>query len=146
LEVHFYGEIFPEFFEKLKTQPAIHLHGLRSRQEVQLAMRDMDILLNIGNTTDFQLPSKAVDYWAAGKPVVNLSYTDDDPFAAFFGDNKLIFNLKIKNGRVGEAEMGDWLAWLAGEKELPKAHELERQIAPYGVEAISKRYADLLGS
>jgi glycosyltransferase involved in cell wall biosynthesis len=146
IEVHFYGEIFPEFFEKLTSQPAIRLHGLRPREEVQKAIRDMDILLNIGNTTDFQLPSKAVEYLAAGKPILNLSYNDDDPIAAFFEGNDLIFNLKIKNGRVGEEEVRRWLAWLKGEKKLPSGADLEGLIAPYRVEAIAKRYFDLLTS
>ncbi|MBX2890000.1 MAG: glycosyltransferase [Saprospiraceae bacterium] len=144
IEVHFYGEIFPEFFKKLAAQPAIRLHGLRPREEVQAAMRDMDILLNIGNTTDFQLPSKAVEYLAAGRPILNLSYTDDDPFAAFFGGNDLVFSLKIKNGRVGEEEVRRWLVWLEGEKEMPSEADLERAIAPYRVEAIARRYLDLL--
>jgi glycosyltransferase involved in cell wall biosynthesis len=144
IEVHFYGEIFPEFFKKLAAQPAIRLHGLRPREEVQAAMREADILLNIGNTTDFQLPSKAVEYLAAGKPILNLSYTDDDPFAAFFGDNDLIFNLKIKNGKVGEEDLRRWLVWLEGEKTWPNEAELGKMVAPYRVEAIAKNYLDLL--
>ncbi|MCW5921769.1 MAG: glycosyltransferase [Saprospiraceae bacterium] len=144
IEVHFYGEVFPEFFEKLAAQPAIRLHGLRSREEVQKALYDIDILLNIGNTTDFQLPSKAVEYLAAGRPILNLSYTDDDPFAAFFGGDDLVFSLKIKNGRVGEEEVRRWLAWQEGEKKLPSEADLERAISPYRVEAIARRYLDLL--
>lgn len=157
LEVHFYGEIFPDFFEKLAAQPAVRLHGLCSREEVQQAMRDMDILLNIGNTTDFQLPSKAVEYLAAGKPILNLSYSDDDPFASFFStsqlseswklsenlsNNSLIFNLKVKNGKE---DIRRWLHWLEGEKKVPDEAELKKRIAPYRVEAIAKRYLDLLG-
>ncbi|GAB4497957.1 MAG: glycosyltransferase [Saprospiraceae bacterium] len=144
IEVHFYGEIFPEFFQKLAAHPTIRLHGLHSREKVQTAMRDMDILLNIGNTSDFQLPSKAVEYLAAGKPILNLSYTDDDPFAAFFDDNDLIFNLKVKNGRVGEEEIRRWLAWLEGEKKLLGEADLEKRIAPYRVEAIAENYLVLL--
>ncbi|HRI59615.1 MAG TPA: hypothetical protein PK228_07825, partial [Saprospiraceae bacterium] len=140
LEVHFYGEIFPEFFKNLTAQPAIRLHGLRSREAVQGAMREMDILLNIGNTTDFQLPSKAVEYLAAGKPVVNLSYTDEDPFAAFFGDNALILNLKVKNEKVGAGEIRRWLEWLEAEKKIPGEAEIRERITPYLVESIAMRY------
>lgn len=163
LEIHFYGEIFPEFYKKLSEQAAIRLHGLRSREEAQAAMQVMDLLLNIGNTTDFQLPSKAVDYLAAGKPVVNLSCADDDPFTAFFKTvqlsipatgnklqvrslhNELIMNLKVKNGRVGEEEVRRWLSWLEAGKKLPDEAERERRIAPFRVEAIAKRYLDLSG-
>ncbi|MBV6440300.1 MAG: hypothetical protein EPGJADBJ_01965 [Saprospiraceae bacterium] len=140
LEAHFYGEIFPEFYERLTAQPAVRLHGLRSRSEVQRAMSEMDILVNIGNTTDFQLPSKVVDYLASGKPVVNLSYTDTDPFASFFGDNNLILNLKVENGRVGEKEVRRWLTWLEEEKKMPDKADLERLIAPYLVESVAASY------
>ncbi len=146
IEVHFYGEIFPEFFEQLAAQPAIRLHGLRPREEVQAAMREADILLNIGNTTDFQLPSKAVEYLAAGKLILNLSYTENDPFAAFFEGNDLIFNLKVKKGRMGEEEVRRWLVWLEGEKKWPGEADLKKAIAPYRVEAIAKNYLDLLDS
>ncbi|MEO6759795.1 MAG: glycosyltransferase, partial [Saprospiraceae bacterium] len=49
LEIHFYGEIFPEFYARLSASPLIRLHGLQSRTAVQSAMQQMDILLNIGN-------------------------------------------------------------------------------------------------
>lgn len=146
LEVHFYGEIFPEFFEKLSAQPAVRLHGLRSREEVQKAMHDMDILLNIGNSTDFQLPSKAVEYLAAGKPILNLSYVERDPFVAFFEDNALVFNLKVEKGKVGDAGIRRWLAWLEEEKKLPDAVELERRTSLYKLATIASRYLDLLAS
>lgn len=146
LEIYFYGEIFPEFFEKLSAQPAVRLHGLRTREETQAAMRDMDILLNIGNTTDFQLPSKAVEYLAAGKPILNLSYTEGDPFAAFFDDKPLVFNLKVENAKVGDAEIRRWLAWLEEEKKLPDVQELERRTTPYKLATIASRYFDLLAS
>lgn len=145
IEAHFYGEVFPEFYEKLTAQPAIFLHGLRSRGEVQKAMREVDILLNIGNATDFQLPSKAVEYLAAGKPILNLSHADDDPFAAFFANNELIFNLKVKNNRVGEEELRRWLTWLEVEKKGPNEDELKSLIAPYRAETVARRYMDLLG-
>ena len=145
LEVHFYGEIFPEFFENLSAQPAIRLHGLRSREEARHAMREMDILLNIGNTTDFQLPSKAVEYLATGKPIVNLSYTDEDPFAAFFIGNALVLNLKVTNGRVGEGEVRRWLEWLEAAKIIPGEAEIRERITPYLVGAIAMRYL-LLGN
>lgn len=146
LEVHFYGEIFPEFFEKLSAQPAVRLHGLRAREEVQAAVREMDILLNIGNTTDFQLPSKAVEYLASGKPILNLSYVERDPFAAFFDDKSLVFNLRVESGKVGGSEIRRWLAWLEEEKKLPDVMDLESRTTPYRLEAIASRYLDLLAS
>lgn len=140
LQMHWYGEIFPEFYDKLNRFPNVILHGLRSREEVQGAMQDMDVLVNIGNITDFQLPSKAVDYLASGKPVLNLSCTDIDPFADFFGDNNLIFNAKIVNGKLAPSEVQRWLRWLETPKQPPEARALEERLAPFRKEVIGEAY------
>lgn len=141
LEVHFYGEIFPEFYDQLTRFPVMRLHGLRPREEVRKAMQDMDILLNIGNATDFQLPSKAVDYLASGKPVLNLRYTENDPFADLFGDNELIINIQVENNRVARKEV---LRWLDMPKKVPGKEELEKRVAPYKTEVIAKTYLGMM--
>jgi len=146
LKVHFYGEIFPEFFEKLNHEPSIQLHGLCSRDEVQAAMQQMDILINIGNATDFQLPSKAVDYLAAGKTVLNLSYVENDPFVELFKGNPMLFNLNVENGRVGNHELVRWLAWLEMEKPSLSRAEIRARIAPFLVERIAKQYLELINT
>lgn len=122
LEVHFYGEIFPEFYEVLQRQPLVRLHGLQSRETVRAAMQEMDILLHIGNQTSFQLPSKAVEYAASGKPVLNLSYTEADAFAAFWGGREGLLTLKVKNGKVDAAGVRAWMDCLEGkwpQQDLP---------------------------
>lgn len=144
LEVHFYGEVFPEFYEMLAAEPVIRLHGLCSRADAWAAMQEMDILVNIGNTTDFQLPSKAVDYLASGKPILNLSYTQNDPFAKFFEGNPMVFNLIVEEERVTEVELQHWLAWLEGEKPSLSEAEIKRLISPFSVKSIAERYLELM--
>ena len=148
LEVHFYGEIFPEFFERLSLEPCIRLHGLCTREAVQTAMQETDVLLNIGNTTDFQLPSKAVDYLGAGKPIVHLSYTERDPLIVFFEENlldkSLILNLKVKQGRVGVEEVRRWVDWLGAEKTPVDEDDLAQRMAPFGLDQIAKQYLQLI--
>ncbi|MCB0543669.1 MAG: glycosyltransferase [Lewinellaceae bacterium] len=143
LQVHFYGEIFPEFYEKMRAQPLIRLHGLRSREEARQAMRATDLLLNIGNASEFQLPSKAVDYLAAGRPVVHLSYTDNDPFVAFWGDREGLLGLRVVDGDISEADFVRWLDWLAHPPAMPDDTALIGQLQPYLVPAIAERYRSL---
>ncbi|MBK9337750.1 MAG: glycosyltransferase [Lewinellaceae bacterium] len=112
LQVHFFGEVFPEFFEKLNRAPGVQMHGLRARAEVQAAMRQMDVLVNIGNTTEYQLPSKVVDYLAAGKPVLHLSYTEHDPFLDFWGDTPGLLTVRVHHDRVADEDILRWLAFL----------------------------------
>ena len=146
LEIHFYGEIFPEFYEQLNNELSVSLHGLCSRESALAAMQEMDILLNIGNATDFQLPSKAVDYLAAGKPVLNLSYVQNDPLARFFRENPMIMNLKIENEKIGEGEMERWLSWLESEKPIPSEAELRERVAPFMVGNIAAQYLALINA
>lgn len=145
LQVHFYGDIFPEFWEKLTRQPAIRLYGLRSRREVRLAMRQMDVLLNIGNLTDFQLPSKAVEYFASGKPVVHLSYLENDPFTAFWGNQPGLFEVKVEKNEVSEAGVRRWVTFLeAAQKDIPvfsRTEQTRRFMAPI----VGAAYLELFG-
>lgn len=140
LDIHFYGEIFPDIHDAFALFPGIQLHGLQSREQARAAMADMDILLNIGNATDFQLPSKAVDYLAAGKPVLHLSYTSSDPFADFFDGYELIFNIPVENNRVQPDAVARMLEWLEKPKKLPGKEELALRMAPYGVERVADSY------
>jgi glycosyltransferase involved in cell wall biosynthesis len=84
LELHWYGDIAPEFYTLLASRPWIQLLGLRPREEVQCAMAGADLLVHIGNRSTFQLPSKVVDYLAAGRPVLHFQYADPDPFVDFW--------------------------------------------------------------
>lgn len=150
LEVHFYGEIFPEFFEQLSAVPNVTLHGLRPRAEVQAAMRRMDVLVNIGNATDHQLPSKVVEYLAADRPVLQLSVVKNDPFLHFFQDagytqpeDTLLLNLQTDGDRVGDSELACWLDWLENVGKTPVEHT-EINIDSYLVASIAARYLSVI--
>jgi Glycosyltransferase Family 4 len=146
LTVHFYGEVFPEFYEQLKGRCMgnILVHGLRSREESWAAMQSMDILINIGNTTDFQLPSKAVDYLAVGKPILNLSYVENDPFAQFFEGDGLVFNLLVCGGVISDDQVLSFLAWVETEKPVLDPSALVRKVRQFLVDSTAKRYLALL--
>ena len=140
LQVHFYGDVFPEFWNILSRQPAVRLYGLRSREEARAMMRQMDILLNIGNITDYQLPSKAVEYFASGKPMVNLSYVQNDPFTAFWGDQPGLFTIKVENNEVGGVEVRRWIAFLEGERESA-ADGRASLVRQFSIEAVGAAYS-----
>jgi len=145
LQVHLYGDVFPEFWNLLVSQPDIRLYGLRPRQEVRAAMLQMDILLNIGNTTDYQLPSKSVEYFASGKPVVHLSYLPNDPFVKFWDKAPGLCSVQVENGGIGEAEWLRWIAFIDGGwrkiASVGRRPETER----FQVESIARAYGNLTG-
>ena len=140
LQAHFFGDVFPEFFQKLNKAEAVQLHGLQSRQTVRAAMQQMDFLLNIGNTTDYQLPSKVVDYLAAGKPVLHLSYVADDPFVAFWGDAPGLLVLKIEPEGVSDVMVLRLLDFLENSPSCFSVGKLEA----FSIRAIANTYAGLI--
>lgn len=140
LEIHFYGEIFPEFYPSLRRNPLIRLHGLQSRQTVRAAMVGVDALLHIGNQTVFQLPSKAVEYAAAGKPIVHLSYTEPDAFVEFWGGRPGLIVLPVREGRVTEAGVALWLELLRGQIPLEPITPDAAWLQSCSVESVAEGY------
>ena len=144
LRAHFFGEIRAEFFGKMAAQPASQLHGPRPRTAVAEAMRDTDFLLNIGNQTDFQLPSKTVDYLAANRPVVNLSFVDDDPFEAFFAKSSGFLSLKTENGAVRPQDLDRWISFLETPRPADGTDLHGADLQQFSAEAIAGQCAALL--
>lgn len=143
-QIHFFGEIFPEFWARLSRYPNILLHGLRPRAEVRVFMRRMDMLLHIGNSTEYQFPSKAVEYFASGKPVVHLSYVDDDPFTGLWGKETGLLVLRVKNGRVRNEDVEQWLDLLETEPFPRGTADRKEQLLPYLLASIARRYESLM--
>ena len=108
LRIHIFGEILPEFLPAFQRYPAVVLYGLRSRSHTRAAMLQMDGLIHIGNRTDYQLPSKSVDYLASGLPVLHFSYADDDPFMAFWGDLPGLTRIQVFETALKGADNVDW--------------------------------------
>jgi hypothetical protein len=84
---HFYGGIKGHHKEEInkliRYGDKVYFHGVKSREEVIGNMTSMDYLLNVGNNTSLQVPSKLVDYLAAQRPVLHLAQHKDDCSTAF---------------------------------------------------------------
>lgn len=95
VEIHIYGDIFPQFRPELAKIDQVILHGLIPREQVGEEMHNMDLLLNISNITDYQLPSKAPDYLNSGKAILNIYTHDRDEFRQFFTNYPFIYHYLI---------------------------------------------------
>lgn len=102
LVTHFWGALEPEFVRMFARHPALNpmlaFHGLVSREEAAAAMQSVDILLHIGNATDYHLPSKSVDYLFSGKPIIHIATTRQDSFLAFAGERQGLLALYVLPG------------------------------------------------
>ncbi len=79
-ELHFIGDVSDcaDDFRSCAGDSTIFLHGMQSHEVTLGALRTADMLVNIANTTSYQLPSKIVEYAALGKKILNLSTVEGD--------------------------------------------------------------------
>ena len=99
LKVHFLGTSTSrslEPFMKKYPQNILH-HQAVSLDKAIATMKKADILLNISNTLDNQVPSKIFDYFSLGKPVLNVQKIDNCPSREYFDRYPLGFTLSDRS-------------------------------------------------
>jgi len=124
-----------EGFPELKSN--ITLHGLMPRANSLELMQHMNFLLNFGNTTDYHLPSKVVDYLFINKPILNIITTNSDSTKLFFKDYSNILNLNLEQA-LFESQMKTFETFIS--KERIKSGVNENSVIPYSVSEISEQY------
>jgi glycosyltransferase involved in cell wall biosynthesis len=140
-ELHFFGNINTNLYQKMLNVPRVTCHGLLSRAASSAAMRDVDFLLNIGNKGAMQLPSKCVDYLAAAKPILQYSYAEHDLFDAFFEDYS---NYKaIQHQGNLDAKTDELCQFLTKKQASIDKKIIAARLEKYGVEAIAGEYSSL---
>lgn len=101
IEMSFYGELEDciDIINKYKMsgQEWVSANGHVARDQIPSMMVDADILINIGNRTSFQLPSKIVEYVASGKKILHVSLIEDDSVVKLLGDYPYFCNIHEKN-------------------------------------------------
>jgi len=147
LVVHFFGEV--EYAAKVVFENYAHLagnlrlHGLVDRTTVAAAMAQTDFLLNIGNTTTYNLPSKSADYLASGKPIIHLSASAPDTFLSFMADHPLLFTAKTEAVNTQTcAALSTFLAQHKGAQM--NVEEIQNHIKPYQTAQIAEQYLSAL--
>lgn len=74
-----FGSEVTAHMQRLSGMGKLKLHGSLPAEQAHAAMKQADILVNIGNTVDNQLPSKIFEYFSTGKPVVHIQKLRDCP-------------------------------------------------------------------
>jgi len=146
LQLHFYGETGDcgASFGKLRkeTKARVHVHGLVSRDTAIEAMRSALAVINIGNTTSFQLPSKLVEYVASGRPIVNITSGSNDSSAEFLEGIAGVLTLS------GDVSVSDEARMLAGflRKCLEPGfvRDAAAWLAGFSVESVASSYGKVI--
>ena len=93
-KVHFLGTNESETLRQFMAQNnwVVH-HGNVPLDNAFATMGQCDVLINIGNTFSNQVPSKIFDYFAFGKPILNVEKIADCPAGEYFKRYPLQFTI-----------------------------------------------------
>lgn len=151
LRIHIFGYLEPEFYQIFHKNDFLNgsllLHGQIDKKLVNQIMNECDFLVNVGNTTTSQLPSKSVDYMMAGKPIINICQIHEDTFSCFLKDYPIILNLVIENGNFSTIQI-EMLSDFVNQKRGRNVEKdwIKRKIGEFSTETIAKRYEFLMDS
>lgn len=147
LRLHFFGDVkgcetaFDAYRDRLGT--AIQLHGPIPRSSVRATMAAADILINLGNATTHQLPSKLVEYIAAGRPILNVARFGNDTAAMFLQDHPATLSVVVDDTAPQKDEIDRVLAFVSHPPPIPTEKQ-DRLTAAFELPAIAGALARLV--
>lgn len=148
VELHFYGDLHdcaPLFdADPDAVGRRVFLHGPVPRAQAYAAMLSADVLVNIGNDTEYQLPSKVVDYASTGRPVINVVRTCADSSARFFERYPAALTLLDGGTGVTPAQVQAVRAFIAQQAGRRVPREELAWLGEYGLESIADAYEEML--
>ena len=96
-----------KFLNPVDNKQIHKIYDLLPRDKaIEIMVKEMHILLSIGNFNKYQLPSKVIEYISLGKPVLHFAEIQDDPFYEFQG---LFRNFQIVNNATSKKEIDEFL-------------------------------------
>ena len=149
LELHLFGEM-RAFDDELRAWRervggGLELHGLVSRETVAAALDAADIIVNIGNNSRDQLPSKVVEYAATGRPILNVVRTPADTSAVFLRSYPDLLTLIDEGGAPTHAQLDSAWAFIDKTPRRLSRDTVDAWLRPYRLPAIAKAYEQVLG-
>ena len=136
-EIHFYGPTNDIEISNL-TNSYTFFHGAISHDAALRFMLDADILINIGNSTQFQLPSKLVEYICSGNPVLNIISSSSDSSKVFLTHCQMAKTIELSGEITKEIvnEVADYISFAS--TNILKVNNSD--LSKFSVQNISKQY------
>lgn len=98
IRLHIIGEEKDGWRQYLpETADNIFFYGERTREAVQNAESNSNILINLGNKVNNMVPSKLFEYISQGKPIVNLYQSEDCPTLTITEKYPLCLDIPVNN-------------------------------------------------
>ena len=142
IELHFFGdqkdciEVFDEY-KFLKNN--IFLHDYLDKNEAMKKMLDSDILINLGNDTDYQLPSKIIDYVSARRPILNICSIKNDSTKMYLEKFSFVLNY-FQDGNI--KILYDFIK--NSKKINIKENEINSFLNKHSANVLAKKYLSLI--
>lgn len=144
LELHIVGSkdfIFNALVERPKLLNKVILHGMLPHRQAIESMCAADCLVNIGNSTSYQLPSKVIEYMATGKPILNVRTIENDSSSKILEDYPLLFDWNIQ--KINDiSALANFIIANQGRSINPE--DVKKMIFPYQLDSIKDRYLGLI--
>lgn len=146
IKFNFFGE--PGFFKEQlnrfqKEYGIVCVQGKVSRDLVAKTMAESHFLINIGNATDYQLPSKVIEYMGTGKPIINISTIKNDSSAEALKSYPLHFDIRAYDEIDGQ--IPGLSVFIDDNKgKVLDGKDIERLISIFQVPSVSKKYMVLV--
>ena len=149
VELHFYGDIkqcvdsFRPYEDLINEQ--IYIHGIVEKEVVDIALSRADFLVNIGNVSENQLPSKLVEYLASNHPIINIASNNNDSSWGFLSSTGIALNVLAPTPQDITPEVVKSVSNFLRKPPRPLTNkELNDLTYPYLPKTISKQYLDLI--
>jgi hypothetical protein len=142
IEVHLVGEWFADYWPIFEDgcnalgDDWIH-HGHLAAADATALMHEMDFLLNVGNESSNQLPSKCADYYQVGKPVIHIRIVSNDPCDTYFVNHPLYLSI-----RPDDTAATTKFVWATQGKSLDQA-TIDTFLTGNNVQAVARAYEGL---
>jgi len=146
LELHVYGDVtdYQAYFSPYQhwLGKQLFLHGQVPRPEALRACCEAQAIVNVGNATWYQLPSKIVEYMQLRRPILNLASIANDSSAELLRDYPLA--LCVETQRLDSAEELQRVTQFLSSPPSISAERAESHTARFRVPVIARAYETLL--
>ena len=147
LELHFFGVLHGcrKHFEPYQSLfgRKLFLHGIVSHHVAAQVMAEADFLVNLGNETPYQLPSKVVEYASTGKPILNIVKDKKDPSLEILNEFPAAMSLFTDDSSSASEQFAKLLLFI----EQPPFVDMDivrSRIEPFQTRTIAAAYETLL--
>jgi glycosyltransferase involved in cell wall biosynthesis len=119
----------------------IILCGDKSHIETLQAIKLSHCLVNVGNSTLYQLPSKVIEYMASGKPILNITSTLNDSSSLILRKYEHHFNWNVSDANTRIDDLCHFLEKC--QNKIISRDTRDVLLAEYKLNSILNKYIDL---